>query len=113
MIALIIGIAAFCIVPIMLIDYSKPAWAYNTPPEPARFTCTLHNYTEMFMEPKTVYPCFYNQSCFTVIDGVGGGLLRVHTDCIESQAIVGNRTITCNGTVEDCEAAYLKKEGIR
>jgi len=96
-----------------LMDHYKPPWAYpNQTPDASEyldFECYRHNYTERTMEPMTVYPIFYNQSGFAVIDGTGGGLIRIFTDCLESYAVRGNETIWCNETVEVCEELYNKE----
>ena len=104
---------AFMLATCALIDIYKPQWAYPNQTlnatEYLDFECYRHNYTERTMEPMSVYPIFYNQSGFAVVDGYGGGLIRIFTDCLESYAVRGNETVWCNETVEVCEEVYNNK----
>lgn len=105
----IIFVASLIVITLSLIEYYRPPWAYPNDDRPGyiSFECYDYNYTERNMEPMTVYPIFYNQSGFAVIDGHGGGLIRVFTDCIESYAVLDdNTTVWCNDTVEICEELY-------
>jgi len=106
-IALVAAMALAC----LFIDLIHPGWAYNEPADYIYFECYKHNFTQFEMEPMVRYICFENQSCYAWNDGYGGGLFVVLTECMVSQAVVGNKTIVCNGTVEDCEYFY-NKEGI-
>lgn len=94
---------------VLFVDYVSRTGLYNEP-EKIEFECYKHNYTERNMEPMTVYPIFYNQSGFAVIDGHGGGLIRIFTDCLESQAMIDNKTVWCNGTVDVCEELYNRED---
>ena len=103
-------IVSLVVIAVLCIDYMSRTGPFNEPSEYIDFECYKHNYTERNMEPMTVYPIFYNQSGFAVIDGHGGGLIRIFTDCLESYAIVGNETVWCNGTVDVCEELYNRED---
>ena len=108
-------IVSLVVIAVLCIDYMSRTGPFNEPNEPSEyinFTCYRHNYTERDMEPMTVYPIFLTQYGVCVIDGHGGGLIRMFHNCLESQAVVGNETIWCNETVEVCEDMYNNKERI-
>ena len=104
-------VVSLVVIAVLCVDYISRTGPFNEDKPYIDFECYRHNYTERDMEPMTVYPIFYNQSGFAVIDGSGGGMIRIFTDCLESQAIVGNETVWCNGTVDVCEELY-NKEGL-
>ena len=98
---------------IVTLDSIRPLWAFPAE-EGIEFECIKYNETQLVMEPSTRYICWTNQTCVIFTDPNCNGLFvvyQIHPDmCLESVAHVGNATITCNGTVAECEYLHNRRK---